>query len=94
MYKCQQCGEKAEVQDKQDVDQHESPFVSKWVVCLECDYTILKDTADKDKLLDAANEILSDFNQYGEVLQQGDNGEYGLESPIGRLASAITDAEK
>lgn len=48
----------------------------------------------RDELLEAAQEILRDFNQYGEVLQQGDNGEYGLESGIGRLASAIEKAEK
>jgi hypothetical protein len=44
-------------------------------------------------LLEAAQEILSDFNQYGEVLQQGDNGEYGTESAIGRLNTAITAAQ-
>lgn len=40
-------------------------------------------------LLDVAKEILSDFNRYGEVLQVGDNGEYGMESAIGRLSAAI-----
>jgi len=41
------------------------------------------------KLFNAAGEILSDFNRHGEVLQQGDNGEYGTESSIGQLSEAI-----
>ena len=41
------------------------------------------------QLLEAAREIVSDFNYYGEVLQPGDNGEYGTESAIGRLSAAI-----
>jgi len=48
-----------------------------------------KMTKHEQKLMDAAREILSDFNQYGEVLQTGDNGEYGMDSAIGRLNSAI-----
>lgn len=45
------------------------------------------------ELLNAAREILSDFNRYGKVLQVGDNGEYGTESAIGRLSKAIHDIE-
>ncbi|MCK5614902.1 hypothetical protein KAR91_74255 [Candidatus Pacearchaeota archaeon] len=40
-------------------------------------------------LLDAAQEILSDFDIYGEMLQVDNNGEYGTESAIGRLSAAI-----
>lgn len=95
MYKCQRCGEKAEVQGKQDIDINcNTPFISEWVVCPECQYTILKDTADKEVLLDAAREIVQDFNQYGAVLRVGDNGDYGTESPIGTLAAAVELANK
>ena len=43
----------------------------------------------QEDLLWAAKEIMSDFNRYGEVLQVGDNGEYGRKSAIGRLNTAI-----
>jgi len=43
----------------------------------------------EQNLLDAAREIVYDFNHYGEVLQTGDNGEYGTESSIGMLSTAI-----
>jgi len=46
-------------------------------------------TEREQNLIDAARVILSDFNTYGEVLQVGDNGEYGMESAIGRLNSAV-----
>ena len=60
----------------------------------ECEYQpydmIQPKQEDREQaLLDAAKEILSDFNRYGEVLQVGDNGEYGTESAIGRLHTAI-----
>jgi len=42
-----------------------------------------------DGLIEAAREIVSDFKYYGEVLQVGDNGEYGTESAIGRLTFAV-----
>ena len=45
------------------------------------------------ELLSAAQEILYDFNTYGEVLQVGDNGEYGTESAIGRLSVAVHGLE-
>jgi len=45
------------------------------------------------KLLEAATEIVNDFNNYGEVLQAGDNGEYGTESAIGKLAEAVNEIE-
>lgn len=48
----------------------------------------------EQNLRDAAREILSDFNRYGEVLQLGDNGEYGMESAIGRLNSALIPYEE
>ena len=43
----------------------------------------------EQNLLDAAKEIIRDFQQFGEVLQVGDNGEYGTESSIGRLSTAV-----
>lgn len=46
-------------------------------------------TKREQDLLIAAGEIVSDFRQFGEVLQVGDNGEYGQESSIGRLNNAI-----
>lgn len=56
-------------------------------------YSEVYATTEYDKpvsaLLLAAEEILSDFNQWGEVLQLGDNGEYGMDSAIGRLNSAV-----
>ena len=51
-------------------------------------------TEREQNLLDAAKEILSDFNYYGGVLQVGDNGEYGMESAIGRLNTAIHQCDK
>lgn len=48
----------------------------------------------EQNLLIAANEIIGDFKQYGEVLQQGDNGEYGTESPIGQLSAAVEQYER
>ena len=46
-------------------------------------------TKREQKLLDATREILSDFQTYGEVLQPGNNGEYSIESAIGRLQTAV-----
>jgi len=40
-------------------------------------------------LVRAAREIVSDFDRYGEVLQHGDNGEYGEESSIIQLKLAL-----
>ncbi len=44
----------------------------------------------RDNLLDAAREILSDFDNYGEVLQTGFNGEYGSDTGIGRLKIIVS----
>lgn len=44
-------------------------------------------------LLVAARQIVADFNTYGEVLQMGDNGEYGVESAIGQLAMAVDEID-
>jgi hypothetical protein len=41
-------------------------------------------------LLVAARQIVADFNTYGEVLQMGDNGEYGVESAIGSWLWQLT----
>lgn len=43
-----------------------------------------------EEVVGALRELVSDFNRFGEVLQHGDNGEYGVESAIGR-ASKILD---
>ena len=43
------------------------------------------------ELISAAQEIASDFSKYGEVLQTGDNGEYGADSAIARLIAALDD---
>ena len=40
-------------------------------------------------LLDAARELLSDFDSYGEVLQTGFDGGYGKDTAIGRLNIAV-----
>ncbi len=53
MYNCEQCGEKAEIQGCQSVDQHDTPYVESWVVCTDCGYRIPKDTADRNDLLEA-----------------------------------------
>ncbi|KKN21071.1 hypothetical protein LCGC14_0928970 [marine sediment metagenome] len=50
-------------------------------------------TEQEQNLLNAAQEIVYDFNHYGEVLQVGDNGEYGTESSIGMLSAAIHQYE-
>lgn len=41
----------------------------------------------------AALEIMNDFTMYGETLQQDDNGDYGPESAIGLLQTALTEME-
>lgn len=46
-------------------------------------------TRREQELLVAAWNIVIDFKRYGEVLQRGDNGEYGTESSIGLLSAAI-----
>ena len=46
------------------------------------------------ELLATAQEIIADFDNYGEVLQQDDNSEYGKVAPIERLRQAIAKAEQ
>ena len=76
MYKCQQCGDKAEVQGKQDIDiNYDTPFISEWVVCKSCDYTISKDTADKQILLNACESVfieLCSINQNQALIDELD----------------------
>lgn len=43
----------------------------------------------QEDLLDAAQEIVSDFDNYGEVLQTGFDGGYGEDTAIKRLSIAI-----
>ena len=52
------------------------------------------ESAQQEKLLDVAKEIVRDFNRCGEVLQAGDNGEYGTESAIGRLDAIVNQIEE
>ena len=37
----------------------------------------------------AAQEVVNDFENFGEVLQTGDGGEYDETSPIGRLTEVL-----
>ena len=43
------------------------------------------------KLLEAAKEILSDFNFYGEVIQHDGFEGYGDDTAIGQLQIAVDD---
>ena len=62
MYKCQQCENKAEVQGKQDIDiNYNAPLISEWIVCESCGYTVLKDTADKQILLDVCEYMIKEL---------------------------------
>lgn len=40
---------------------------------------------ESQELFDAAFQIVSDYENWGEVLQTDDGGEYSKESAIGRL---------
>jgi hypothetical protein len=42
-----------------------------------------------DMILTAANEILEDFDTYGEVLQTDEEGEYGPTTAIEKLRQAV-----
>lgn len=44
-------------------------------------------------LLVAAQEIVSDFENYGEVLQTGFDGEYGKDTAIYKLSAAVKQIE-
>ncbi|HDY89158.1 MAG TPA: hypothetical protein ENH82_13715 [bacterium] len=44
-------------------------------------------------LLTACREVLSDFREWGEVLQTDDGGCYGNFSALGMIKQAITTAE-
>ena len=48
----------------------------------------------QEDLLDIAREIVSDFNNYGEVLQTGFDGGYGADTAIGRLSVIIKQIEE
>gem|GEM_PF-7121471 len=48
----------------------------------------------RDNLLDVAREIVSDFDNYGEVLQTGFDGEYGNDTAIGRLVIIVDRINK
>lgn len=54
-----------------------------------CTITITEQTQQQKDLVDAAREIVSDFDNYGEVLQTGFQGDYGKDTAIGRLSAAI-----
>ena len=46
-------------------------------------------TEPMQNVIRTAQEIVNDFDRYGEVLQLGDNGEYGEESAIIQLKLAL-----
>lgn len=48
----------------------------------------LKELADQ--MFWAGSEITEDFDNFGEVLQQDDSFEYGADSSIGKLKTALT----
>ncbi len=51
-YECQQCGEKATIQGRQEIDPtYDSPFIRDYVVCDMCGYTTTKDAMDVVALL-------------------------------------------
>jgi len=43
------------------------------------------------EIIIAAQEVISDFHTYGEVLQTDDNGKYSDKTAIGRLEKALQD---
>lgn len=43
------------------------------------------------KLILAAQEIINDFDSYGEVLQTDDDGEYGETTAISMLRESLQD---
>ena len=45
-------------------------------------------------LLDAAREVIGDFQQWGAVLQTDTRGEYGEGSAIGKLMAAVEKIEE
>lgn len=47
----------------------------------------------RDDLLDAAREIVSDFDNYGEVLQTGFDGGYGKDTAIHKLSAIVKQIE-
>lgn len=47
-----------------------------------------------NNLIDAALEILNDFDTYGGVLQVDENGEYGEDSAIDRLNIVVREIER
>lgn len=44
-----------------------------------------------DRVINAAHEIVDDFDAYGEVLQTDDQNEYGETSAIERLRAALKE---
>lgn len=88
MYKCQQCKKDAEVRGQQDIDiNYDTPFISEWVICQTCNYTIPKDTADKAILLDACEKMISSFKKSSSV-------PISLNSAYETMKQAITKAKQ
>lgn len=48
-------------------------------------------TEKHGELILAAQEVISDFDTYGEVLQTDDDGEYGPTTAIEKLREALRD---
>ena len=63
MYRCKRCGKEAKVVGIQEVDQYENPCIVEMVVCGTCEYEVLKDTMDKDDLLTAVTNALTDLER-------------------------------
>jgi len=75
-YICQQCSKEAEVRGQQDIDiNFDTPFISEWVICESCGYTIPKDTADKQILLAACESFFEWHANHFEDFSDEVNGQ-------------------
>ena len=69
MYKCDQCGEVAKIETIQSIDQYDDPCENSMIVCSDCGYTISKDTADRNSLLNVCKQTLEEFEYiYGDEI--------------------------
>ena len=70
-YKCQQCDGECELQGQQSLDLNsDTPFIGEWVVCIDCGYTIPKDTADVEQLENKLAECEKDYQRLKDVLKE------------------------
>ncbi len=84
-YKCQQCGGKAMVTDT-DINGNDI------VVCEECQYEILKDTADKEILVEAVKEALENFGDFRHIDPKGRKSPANLPI-VDKLKQALADTK-